>query len=211
MESIQIPPEREISSAKGNNLFPVFLKLENLRVVIIGGGNVALEKLHALLNNSPSISIRVVALSISEKIKNVAALQNNIELQEKAYDADDLDQSDIIIAAVNNKIISRLIWKDAKRKGILINVADTPELCDFYLGSIVKKGNLKIAISTNGKSPTIAKRIKEHISEIIPDEIESVLQNMSKIRQHINGNFSDKVKHLDDLTRVLVAKDTKPE
>jgi len=190
----------------GNNLFPVFLKLENLRVLIIGGGNVGLEKLNAVLQNSPLSSIKIVALTISDKIKEVAAQHPNIELHEKIYNTYDLDESDIIIAAVNNNIISRLIWKDAKEKGKLINVADTPELCDFYLGSIVKKGNLKIAISTNGKSPTIAKRLKEYINNIIPDEIESVLQNMHTIRKNINGNFTEKVKKLDELTKVLVAK-----
>jgi uncharacterized protein len=192
----------------GNNLFPVFLKLENLRVLIIGAGNVGLEKLNAVLQNSPSTSIKIIALQISDKIKEIAARHDNIELREKPYGNDDLDHSDIIIAAVNNNIISQLIWKDAKEKGKLINVADTPELCDFYLGSIVKKGNLKIAISTNGKSPTIAKRLKEYFNNIIPDEIESVLQNMQTIRKNINGSFSEKVKKLDALTTVLVAKQT---
>ena len=91
-------------------------------------------------------------------------------------------------------------------KKLLLNVADTPELCDFYLGSIVQKGNLKIAISTNGKSPTIAKRVKEQINELVPDEIESVLQNMQIIRNGIKGDFAEKVKQLNELTQVLAAK-----
>src|SRR3984957_15673421 len=197
-----------IKIKEGNNLFPIFLKLENLRVVIVGGGNVGLEKLNALLQNSPLSAIKIVALNIKDEIKEIASRHDNIELFEKAYGSDDLYDSDIIISAVNNNIISQLIWKDAKDKGKLINVADTPELCDFYLGSIVKKGNLKIAISTNGKSPTIAKRLKEHLNNIIPDEIESVLQNMQTIRKNINGNFTEKVKKLDALTKVLVAKQT---
>src|SRR5207249_8638494 len=85
-------------------------------------------------------------------------------------------------------------------------VADTPDLCEFYLGSIVKKGSLKIAISTNGLSPTIAKRIKEVINEMIPKEMESVLQNMTTIRQRLNGTFEEKVKQLDELTKMLVSK-----
>lgn len=208
MQIDQEIPEIVTNVKQDNNLFPVFLKLENLRVLIIGGGNVGLEKLNAVLQNSPSSSIKLVALDISDKIKKIASEHDNIELFEKTYNSFDLDESDIIIAAVNNNIISRLIWKDAKEKSKLINVADTPELCDFYLGSIVKKGNLKIAISTNGKSPTIAKRLKEHINNIIPDEIESVLQNMHTIRKNLNGNFTEKVKKLDELTKVLVAKQT---
>jgi siroheme synthase-like protein len=91
----------------------------------------------------------------------------------------------------------------ANEKKLLVNVADTPELCDFYLGSIVQKGNLKIAISTNGKSPTIAKRIKEVLNETIPDEIESLLQNMQGIRNKMSGDFAEKVKQLDELTKKL--------
>ncbi len=90
-----------------------------------------------------------------------------------------------------------------------MNVADTPELCDFYLGSIVDKGNLKIAISTNGKSPTIAKRMKEQLNELIPDEIEGVIQNMHSIRQDLKGDFAEKVRQLDDLTKLLSAKHEK--
>jgi uncharacterized protein len=88
----------------------------------------------------------------------------------------------------------------------MINAADKPELCDFYLGSVVRKGSVKIAISTNGKSPTIAKRLKEVINDMLPDEMESVLDNMQKIRNGINGDFNEKVKRLNDLTKVLVAK-----
>jgi hypothetical protein len=93
-----------------------------------------------------------------------------------------------------------------KPKAFLVNVADKPGLCDFYLGSIVQKGSLKIAISTNGKSPTVAKRLKEVLNEIIPGEMDDVLNDMQQIRQQLNGDFSDKVKQLNDLTKVLVAK-----
>jgi uncharacterized protein len=201
-----------IEIKQGNDLFPVFLKLDNLRVLIIGGGNVGREKLLSVLQNSPaSTPIKLLGLAINEEIKEIAARHHNVQLLEKPYHHGDLDDSDIIIAGVNNPIISELIWKDAKGKGKLINIADKPEYCDFYLCSIVKKGNLKIAISTNGKSPTIAKRLKEHLYSIIPDEMESVLQNMQVIRKNINGNFSEKVKQLNELTKVLVAKQTRLE
>ncbi len=112
----------------------------------------------------------------------------------------------LVISAVDDKIISEKIWRDAKENNKLINVADKPELCDFYLSSIVKKGNLKIAISTNGKSPTIAKRIKETLNEAIPEEIDEVLDNMQTIRKNIDGDFSEKVSKLNDITKVLAAK-----
>ena len=197
-----------VENTSENNLFPVFLKLENLSLLIIGGGKVALEKLNAVLSNSPNTRIRLVATHISDSIKQISISKNNIELIERPYTIADMDLADIVISAVNDINVSRQIREDAIQKGKLINAADKPELCDFYLGSIVKKGNLKIAISTNGKSPTIAKRMKEVIHTMIPDEMENVLNNMQTLRNGINGNFDDKVKQLNDITKVLVAKQT---
>lgn len=191
---------------EGNKLFPVFLKLETLRLLIIGGGNVALEKLTAVVGNSPATIIRIVAINVQEEIYNYSKNISNISIEERPYLFSDLEEADLIIAAVNDIVTSERIRDDAHRAGKLVNVADKPELCDFYLSSIVKKGNLKIAISTNGTSPTIAKRLKEQINEMMPDEIEDVLQNMQILRRGINGDFSEKVKHLNEITTVLAAK-----
>jgi siroheme synthase-like protein len=193
--------EKQAEQETGNNLFPVFVKLETLRLLLVGGGNVGLEKLNAVLQNSPATRIQIVAISVSDRIKEIAAGLPGIGISERPFVADDLDQCDIVIVAVNDRAVSREIAAAAKAKGKLVNVADTPDLCDFYLGSIVKKGNLKIAISTNGKSPTIAKRLREEIGNMIPDEMESVLQNMQTIRNSLNGDFSDKVRQLNDLPR----------
>jgi uncharacterized protein len=193
---------------EANYLFPVFLKLENLSLLIVGGGYVGLEKLNAILNNSPETSIRLVATSISEEIKQLAAGREKIELVERPYDPADIDAADIVICAVNDRFISEQVSEDAKEKGKLVNVADTPDLCDFYLGSVVQKGSLKIAISTNGKSPTVAKRLKEVIDDMIPAEMEDVLQNVQTIRKDLKGDFEQKVHQLNQLTKGLVEKAT---
>jgi len=199
-------PQNEQAVVETNRLFPVFLKLETLRLLIVGGGYVGMEKLQAVLQNSPKTSIKLVAVTITDDIRQLALQHHNIRLIEKRYDSNDLDQIDVVIAAVNDSSISEQIRIDAKEKKLLVNVADKPGLCDFYLSSVVKKGNLKIAISTNGTSPTIAKRLKEVLNEIIPDEMDDVLHDMQSIRQNLDGNFSDKVRQLNDLTKILVAK-----
>ena len=201
-----VEEHQNIITDKGNNLFPVFLKLEDLKLLIIGGGNVGLEKLQAVIQNSPGTSIRLVSLTIHEKIYEIAKDHTNITIEQRLYSISDFDDADLIIAAVNNLKTSEQIRDDAHQKGKLVNVADKPELCDFYLSSVVRKGNLKIAISTNGKSPTIAKRLKEVITNMIPDEMEGVLSNMQIIRENITGDFGEKVKQLNDLTKTLVAK-----
>ena len=133
----------EIQSSTGNLLFPVFLKLEQLHVLIVGGGKVGLEKLNAVLHNSPATKIRLVAIEIDEAIKHIADHHPNIELFNRAFSPLDLTDIEVVIIAVNDPAASEQIRNQAKEKGKLVNVADKPELCDFYLASIVKKGNLK--------------------------------------------------------------------
>lgn len=196
-----------ITIKETNCLFPVFLKLEQLRLLIVGGGNVGLEKLHTVLHNSPATDITIVAPQISDAIKAVAARHDNISLAEEPYDELLLNNIDIIIVAVNDRALGQQVSTDAHQRGLLVNVADTPELCDFYLGAVVKKGNLKVAVSTNGKSPTIAKRLKEAFIEVLPDELDEVLDNMEVIRKKMNGNFAKKVNDLNHLTRSLSLKE----
>ncbi|MBO9684676.1 MAG: bifunctional precorrin-2 dehydrogenase/sirohydrochlorin ferrochelatase, partial [Flavisolibacter sp.] len=164
-----------------NRLFPVFLKLENLSVLIVGGGKIGLEKLSAILSNSPETNIKVVSITISEEVRKLAANYPNIELRERAFFPLDVDNSDVVIIAIDDKKESKRIRDIVKEKKKLVNVADKPELCDFYMGSIVQKGNLKIGISTNGKSPTIAKRLKDLFNELLPEEIDELLDNMQEI------------------------------
>jgi uncharacterized protein len=192
-----------------NHLYPIFLKLNELQLLLVGGGNVGLEKLKAIINNSPEANVTIVAAVISKKIKKLSEKYPAISLKEKDFEPGDLDGKDIAIIAVNDKNVSRYIRELAKEKRILINVADTPDLCDFYLGSVVQKGNLKIGISTNGKSPTIAKRLKETLNDVLPDKLDKILVNMEVIRKQMNGNFADKVKKLNKVTKLLAANKDK--
>ena len=208
---MEVPVKENIATTQSNgvnHLFPVFLKLETLRVLVVGGGKVGLEKLTAIIHNSPKTQVRLVALEISEAVQDFSITRSNIELVEKPFDAGDLDGIDLVVAAVDDPETSLQIRNAAKEVGKLVNVADKPELCDFYLGSVVQKGDLKIAISTNGKSPTTAKRLREVLHEALPAELTSVIDNLHKIRTRLNGNFESKVKKLNKITSVLVEKDS---
>jgi siroheme synthase-like protein len=187
-----------------NRLFPVFLKLETLNVLLVGAGKVGLEKLHAIISNAPATTVTVVATLVSAEVKELASAYDKITVLEKAFEETDLEGKELVIVAVNDKEVSRTIYDAAKKHKLLVNVADTPGLCDFYLSSVVQKGAVKIAISTNGKSPTMAKRLKEILNHAIPAEIDGVVDNLNIIRNRLNGDFSVKVKKLDALTRVLV-------
>jgi siroheme synthase-like protein len=207
-----MPDNKELISAEqeqhqqgdSNNLFPVFLKLEQLPVLIVGGGYVGHEKLTAVLQNSPKASVTLIATVISEEIKSLADKYTNVKLIERPYETADVDNHAIIIAGLNDSEVSKQVSVDAKQKGKLVNVADQPALCDFYLSSVVQKGNLKIGISTNGKSPTIAKRLKEVLNDTLPSGLDNLLDNMQHIRNRISGDFSEKVKQLNEITKKLV-------
>lgn len=187
------------------------MKLENLNVLLIGGGAIAHEKLTAILNNSPETKVKLVAESISEEIKELANGRISIDLNERKYLKTDLVNANIAIAAVGDIALSEEIRRDANEAGVLVNAADKPDLCDFYLGSIVQKGDLKIAISTNGKSPTMAKRIKETLADVFPEETQEVLENLYNIRENLKGNFEHKVKTLNHITKELTLPKQKPD
>lgn len=168
--------------------------------MLVGGGNVGLEKLTALLKNSPAAKVTVVAGIIHEPVQKLAASHPNVKLVPRNFRRTDLSRKDLVILATDNPDLHRRIHAETRKQGILINVADTPDLCDFYLGSVVTRGNLKIGISTNGKSPTIAKRMREFFDAALPDEIDELLNNMNRIRDQIGGDFKEKVKLLNKIT-----------
>ncbi|HMP95251.1 MAG TPA: TSUP family transporter, partial [Phnomibacter sp.] len=178
-----------------------------MKVLLLGAGPVGLEKLEALLANSPLTQIRVVALEVLPAVQQLAARHAHVTIHQKAYEPTDLDEAQLVITALNNKELSARVKAAANQRGLLVNVADTPDLCDFYLSSVVRKGHLKIAISTNGKSPTIAKRLRETLQDAIPADLNEVLDNMEAIRSRLNGNFEEKVKRLNKITSVLAVSE----
>ncbi len=189
-----------------NELFPIFLHLDKMKTLIIGGGNVAEEKLHFLLKSSPKASVHIIGISIQDCIKNKTNTHPNISWEEKMYTAQDLNDHQIIIGATNDIEVNKIIHQDAKTHGKIVNIADTPELCDFYMGSIVTKGHLKIALSSNGQSPTFVKRLRQILEEVIPENINDTIEKLHIIRNGLKGTFEDKVNKLNELTAVLVEK-----
>lgn len=203
---INLVPSNKVGN--GNQLFPVFIKLNELNTLLIGGGNVGLEKLNAILNNCEVAKIKVVANNICEQIHDLCKRYSQVVLLQKSFEPSDMEGMQLVIAATNDNVLNELIRKAAHERNLLVNIADKPALCDFYLGSIVQKGDLKIAISTNGKSPTIAKRVKEVLAESIPNELDQTLQQMSLLRDKLQGDFTEKVRKLNAVTASLV---TTPE
>ena len=188
-----------------NNLYPIFLKTQILNTLIIGGGNVALEKLSFLLKSSPDSNVTMVAPFFR---KETIALANrfNVKMIEEVYDEKYLLEQHMVIATTDDVEINIQVYTDCKRRNILVNVADNPPYCDFYMGGIVTKGHVKIAISTNGKSPTTAKRLRQFFEDVIPNDINNLVENLNAFRKTIKGDFEKKVATLNQITETLVHK-----
>jgi precorrin-2 dehydrogenase/sirohydrochlorin ferrochelatase len=192
---------------QGNQLFPVFFRLDQFEILVVGGGGIGLEKLTAIFQNCSNAKVTLVAPQILEEIKVLANSHTSLKLFYKEYESEDLSGKGLAIAATTIKVLNLRMANDAKARHVMINVADTPELCDFYLSSIVRKGDLKIAISTNGKSPTFAKRIRELLEEVIPENISNLLDDLKTIQKKLKGDFAYKVKKMNEITTLLKDQD----
>jgi siroheme synthase-like protein len=191
---------------KKNTLYPVFLKLDRLKMLIVGAGEVGCEKLTFLLKSSPDAHITVVAREVLPPVSELLQHYPDIDLTiiQKYFEPADTEGFDLVIAATNFEELNQQVREAAKANGALVNVADTPALCDFYLGSIVTRGSLKVAISTNGQSPTFAKRFRQWLEAILPEETDALLSHLKVFRDQLKGDFETKVKTLNDLTASLV-------
>lgn len=187
-----------------NELFPIFVKMHEIHTLVVGAGPVGLEKLQAILKSSPRARIDVVAREVDEETAEWLIQHETVRLFRKEFEESDLNHKDLVILATNNAGLNERIRTFAKERHLLLNAADKPALCDFYLSSVVQKGNLKLGISTNGKSPTMAKRLKEFFNDILPEEIDETLELMLQYRNQLKGDFRHKVETLNAHTREFI-------
>ena len=190
-----------------NELYPIFLKLHNLDVLIVGGGNVGLEKLSFLLKSSPNANVEVVAPRFLPELVTLAEKHQSVKLTAKKFNRWMLRKRHMVIACTDDLKVNRRVYDLCRKRHLICNIADTPDLCDYYLGGIVTKGNVKIAISTNGKSPTTAKRLREFFEEVIPEDINQMVQNLNDYRKTLKGDFEEKVQKMNEITETLKKRD----
>tara|TARA_B100000683_G_scaffold273684_1_gene319912 strand:- start:412 stop:1002 length:591 start_codon:yes stop_codon:yes gene_type:complete len=191
-----------LNTQNKNTLYPIFLKLNKLDLLIVGGGNVGLEKVSFILKNSPDAKITMIATFFLDALRELVK-DYNVTLIERAFEDSDLKGRDIVVCATDNYDLHIHIVELNKHTKTLTNVADTPDLCDFYLGSIVSRGDLKIAISTNGKSPTLGKRIRQYLEDALPDNTQQIINGLKAFRDTLKGDFESKVRALNDVTKKL--------
>ncbi len=188
-----------------NNLYPIFLKAKRLNVLIVGGGFVAEEKLTFLLKSSPDACVTMVSPMFRAGTAKLAQT-GNVTLVEGKYKKKHLKGKHLVVATTNKPKVNIKVHGHCRKKSILVNVADNPPYCDFYMGGIVTKGHVKVAISTNGKSPTTAKRLRQFFEDVIPENVDDLVKNLNEYRKTIKGDFEEKVETLNEFTKGLIEK-----
>ncbi|WP_418186897.1 precorrin-2 dehydrogenase/sirohydrochlorin ferrochelatase family protein [Aliarcobacter lanthieri] len=159
--------------------FPAFLKFDDKKILIVGGGNIAFEKLSHLLNFSSNITL--IAKKYSSEIKTLID-ENNLTYFQKKYEKTDIKFFDVVIVAVDDFDLQESIYFESRDYNILCNCVDLQKYCDFIFPSYIKKGDLTIAISTSGSSPAFAKNFKKYLLKIIPDNIDDFLKELKSLR-----------------------------
>lgn len=182
--------------------FPFFVDVEKLHGVIVGGGNVALEKVERLIPFNAKLTL--VAPEIDEAIRQFG---DRIELIEREYRSADLDNADYVIAATDIHGLNEQVRGDAKKRGLLINVVDVTDSCDFIFPSVIKRGKLVVGVSSSGAGPRVAIRLRKEIEKMLPDDIEDILDFLAQERIRAKEEIEDPVerkKYLIELAdRVL--------
>ena len=143
-----------------SQLFPMFLKLEGKRCLVVGAGKVGEPKIGGLIDTGASI--HVIALEASDVVHGWAR-DKKIALELRAFVPEDLDGVSLAVVATASPVVNETIYQEALRRGVLCNVVDVPEYCDFYYPAVVRRGDLQIAVSTSGQSPSLAQKIRQQL------------------------------------------------
>ena len=176
------------------NLFPMFLKLEGRQVLVVGAGKVGEPKISGLLDTGARI--RVVALEAGPGVHEWARA-GKIDLEHRAYSSEDLNGVFLAVVATSSRALNEQIYAEAHRRGVLCNVVDVPDLCDFYYPAVVRRGDLQIAVSTAGQSPSLAQKIRQQLEKQFGPAYASWVAELGETRKLVLASDLTKERKLD--------------
>ena len=164
------------------SLLPIFVKLARRRCLLVGAGEVALQKIPSLL--AAEAHLRVIAPRVRPEIVALAD-DGRIELIQREFRSSDIDETFLVIAATDSPSVNAAVYQTAVERNVLCNSVDDPPHCDFYFGSVVSRGNLQVAISTAGESPALAQRLRQEIDAQLPADLGPWLQSVGELRREV--------------------------
>jgi precorrin-2 dehydrogenase/sirohydrochlorin ferrochelatase len=173
-----------------SSLFPMFMKLEGKRCLVVGAGKVGEPKIAGLLDTGARV--HVIALEANEGV-HAWANAGKIKLELRAFAAEDLEGTFLAVVATASRALNESIYREAQRRGVLCNVVDDPEYCDFYYPAVVHRGDLQIAISTNGQSPSLAQKLRQ------------------QLERQFGPGYAQWVAELGETRKLVLASDLDPE
>jgi len=162
--------------------FPIFLDLEGKKVIVVGGGSVAQRKIQTLIEYGAKVE--VISRDLTPRLKQLIA-ENRIRQIGRQFEQKHINGAFMVIAATDDAQLNREISMRAREKGLLINAVDQPEDCNFILPSVLKRGELVIAVSTSGRSPALAKKVRESLEKAFGSEYEYLVHMMGQIRKEV--------------------------
>lgn len=163
-------------------LFPIFLKLDRRPCLVVGAGSVAVEKITKLLG--AGASVHVIAPRVSEPVERWA-VRGEITLERRAFEVNDLEGQTLVVTATDSREVNGAVFLAAQSRGLLCNSVDDPPNCDFYFAATVERGDLRIAISTNGESPALAQRLRREIDAQLPADLGDWVRELGSLRREI--------------------------
>lgn len=164
------------------NYYPIMLNIRGRHVIVVGGDRIAAEKAAALVASGADVTL------ISPEFgPEVLALheQQSVVLHQKAYEPGDLQEAFVVVAATNDQRLIEAIWSETQERGQLLNIVDVPAYCNFILPSILRRDQLTIAVSTEGASPSLAKRIRQRLEQLFPQAYGPYLRLASVVRSYM--------------------------
>ncbi len=176
------------------SLFPMFLKLQGKRCLVVGAGKVGEPKIGGLF--ATGARIRVVSLDASPAVHEWARA-GKIELELRSFSAEDLDGAFLAVVSTNSRTLNERVYREAQRRGVLCNVVDVPDLCDFFYPAVVRRGDLQIAISTAGQSPSLAQKIRQQLEKQFGPGYAAWVAELGETRKLILASDLDKERKLD--------------
>jgi precorrin-2 dehydrogenase len=191
-----------------SELYPVFLKLKRRKALVVGAGGIAALRVKHLL--SAGARITVISPEADAEIEELAR-EKLIVLLRRRFKRSDLNRNYfIVIAATNDSSVQQTVFEEAERHGILCNVVDKPSRCNFYTPAVVQRGELKIAISTSGRSPSLAGKLREYLDNAIPENAADLAEMAgllrSKLRLEIPGDLETQKKLVGDFVEKVLKK-----
>ena len=176
------------------SLFPMFLKLQGRQCLVVGAGKIAEPKIGGLLETGANI--RVVAVEARTAVREWAQA-GKVELELRHFKAEDLDGAFLAVVATNSRTLNELVYREAQRRGVLCNAVDVPDLCDFFYPAVVHRGDLQIAVSTAGQSPSLAQKIRQQLEKQFGPGYAAWVAELGETRKLILASDLDKERKLD--------------